>query len=253
MRVVVAGGTGRVGAALVATLRLHHVEVAAAARSSGIDTCSGAGVDEVVQGAAAVVDVTDPRALDDDTVLRFFRTSTRTLLDAEARAGVAHHVVLSVVGANRVTQAGYYRAKAVQEQLVERGPVPFTIVRATQFFEFVGTIADVATSGGVVRVPPVLVRPVAVADVAAALAAVAVAPPVQGVVEVAGPDELRLDELVRRWLERRGDARTVVADPDGRYFGARLEERSLLPSADVVVGATRLDEWLARGALTPAR
>ena len=237
MRIVVAGGTGRVGARAVARLRTDGHEVVPLARSTGADLQTGAGVDAALAGADVVVDVTRPSTYVDDAVLRFFTTGTRTLLDAEARAGVGHHVVLSIVGADR-TDAGFFRAKHAQEELVRASGAAWTVLRATQFFEFVGTIADHLTTDGAVRVPPVAFQPVAVADVASALAEVATGEPLRGVVELAGPERVRFDAFLRAVLTARGDDRDVVTDPLARYFGALLAEDSLVPRGDALQGRT---------------
>lgn len=244
MRIVVVGGTGRVGSKLVGVLADRDVDVAVASRASGVDIVTGVGLAEALEGASVVVDASDPRALDEDAVLRFFRTSTTNLVRAEAGAGVNHHVVLSIVGVDHL-DAGYFRAKVTQEHLAAQRPAAsFTIVRATQFFEFIGTITDAATDGDTVRIPSVRIRPVAADDVATALANVALEPPVNGVVEIAGPEEFALDELIRRWLGANHDPRTVVAEAGRRYFGAHLDERSLLPSAHASRGTTTWEAWL---------
>lgn len=237
MRIVVAGGTGRVGGQVVALLRADGHEAVPLARSTGVDLQTGAGVDAALVGADVVVDVSRPSTYVDEEVLRFFTTGTRTLLDAGARAGVGHHVVLSIVGADR-TDAGFFRAKRAQEELVRSSDAAWTVVRATQFFEFVGTIADHLTTDGVVRVPPVAFQPVAVADVASALAEVAIREPRRAVVDLAGPERVRFDAFLRDALADRGDAREVVTDPQARYFGARLVEDSLVPRGHALRGGT---------------
>jgi len=250
MKVVVIGGTGLIGSKLVAWLREHGHEAVPASPDTGVDTLTGEGLDAVVEGASVVVDVANSPSFEDDAVLSFFETSTRNLLAAEAAAGVGHHVALSVVGTERLPDSGYLRAKAAQEQLIASSPVPYSIVHATQFFEFVRSIAQSATDGATVRLAPVLVQPVAAADVAAAVGLVALGPPIGGVVEVAGPEQYRLDELVRRALEARHDPRTVVADPHATYFGAELGERTLLPGDEAELSATRFEDWLARQPVT---
>ncbi|HEY7561671.1 MAG TPA: SDR family oxidoreductase [Gaiellaceae bacterium] len=253
MKIVVIGGTGLVGSKLVARLEEDGHEVVAASPDSGVNTLTGEGLAEVLADAAVVVDVSNSPSSEDEAVLTFFETSTRNLLATEAAAGVGHHVALSVVGTDRLTESGYFRGKIAQETLIEGSPVPYSIVHATQFFEFVTSIADAATDGDIVRLAPVLIQPVAADDVAAAVARTAVGPPVNGIVEVAGPEPFRLDELIRHALEERGDPREVVADPDARYFGARLGERTLVPDGDATLAETRFDDWLGRSAALPAR
>jgi uncharacterized protein YbjT (DUF2867 family) len=244
MRIVVIGGTGLIGSKLVTKLSDHGHEAVPASPNTGVDTLTGEGLAEVLEGASVVVDVSNSPSFEDAAVLEFFETSTRNLLDAEAVAGVGHHVALSVVGNDRVPESGYLRAKAAQEKLISGSSIPYSIVRATQFFEFVGRIADEATDGDTVRLPPVLFQPMAADDVAAAVGRAAVGEPLDGVVEVAGPEQFRFDELVRRALAARHDARTVVADPGARYFGAILEERSIVPGDGAVLAETRFDDWL---------
>ena len=244
MRIVVVGGTGLVGSQVVARLRDAGHDAVAAAPSTGVDTLTGAGVDEALAGADVVVDVSNSPSFADDDVMRFFTTSTRTLLDAEARAGVGHHVVLSIVGTDR-TDAGYLRAKVAQEELVRGSGRGWSVVRATQFFEFARSIADGATVDGVVRIPPVAFQPVASADVARTVADVATGAPLDGVVELAGPERVRFDEFVRTALAAQGDAREVVADPGATYFGARLAEDSIVPQGDSLRGATTFAQHVA--------
>ncbi|PRY35745.1 SDR family oxidoreductase [Umezawaea tangerina] len=244
MKIVVIGGTGLIGSKLVAGLDGQGHEVVAASPSSGVDTLTGAGLAEVLDGASVVVDVSNSPSFEDAAVLEFFRTSTRNLLDAEAAAGVGHHVALSVVGTGRWPESGYFRAKAAQEEIIRTAGIPFSIVRATQFFEFVGSIAGVGTVGNEVRLSPVLVQPMAGADVAAALGRVAVGAPLDGVVEIAGPEVFRLDDFVRDGLAARHDPREVVADPDAGYFGAPLEERTLVPGDGALLGTTGFADWL---------
>ncbi|MFB8230127.1 SDR family oxidoreductase [Cellulosimicrobium sp. NPDC055967] len=247
MRVVVAGGTGRVGAQLVAMLRAGGHDAVPLARSTGADLQTGAGVDAALTGADVVVDVTRPSTYVDAEVLAFFTTGTRTLLDAGARAGVRHHLVLSIVGVDHV-DAGFYRAKRAQEDLVRASDVAWSVVRATQFFEFVGTIADHLTVDGVVRVPPVAFQPVATADVASALADVATGEPLREVVDLAGPERVRFDAFLRDVLAARGDGREVVTDPEARYFGARLVQGSLVPHGEALHGGTSFARFAARAA-----
>src|SRR5438093_11163919 len=219
MKIVVIGGTGLIGSMLVNKLREHGHEAVAAAPNTGVNTLTGEGLAEVLKGASAVVDVSNSPSWEDAAVLKFFETSTRNLLTYEAAAGVEHHVALSVVGTDRLSESGYFRAKIAQEELIKRSAIPYSIVHATQFFEFIERIADAATDGNVVRLAPALIQPMAADDVASALARVAVGPALNGTVEIAGPDRFRLDELVRESLERRDDPREVITDPQARYFG----------------------------------
>jgi uncharacterized protein YbjT (DUF2867 family) len=244
VRIVVIGGTGLIGSKLVARLREAGHDALAASPRSGVDTVTGEGLTEALEDARVVVDVSNAPDQGDEEVLAFFQGSTRHVLSAEAKQCVGHHVALSVVGTDRRTDSGYSRAKLAQEQTIEAGTVPFTIVRATQFFEFITQIADSNTDGQIVRVAPALVQPVAADDVAAALANVAVDAPVNGIIELAGPEPFRLDAVIRRVLSANGDAREVTADPRARYFGAALEEDSLMPGDDVRITPTRLEDWL---------
>ena len=244
MEIVVIGGTGRIGSKLVTTLRNHGHEAVPASPESGVDTLTGEGLSEVVTGASVVVDVSNSPSFEDAAVLEFFTTSTRNLLAAEAIAGVGHHVALSIVGTERLSDSGYYRAKLAQEQLIKQSTVPYSIIRATQFFEFATGIADAATVANTVRLAPVLFQPMAADDVASAIARVAVGAPVNGTIEVAGPEQFRLDELVRRTLDARHDPREVVTDPRAPYFGAELRERTLVPGNDARRGETRFEDWL---------
>ena len=246
MKIVVVGGTGLIGSTLVAELGGQGHDVVAASPSSGVDTLTGEGLADAFDAAAVVVDVTNAPSLEGAAAMGFFRTSTHNLLDAEAAVGVGHHVALSVVGTERLSESGYFRGKQAQEALIEDGPIPYSIVHATQFFEFIGGIADAATDGDTVRLAPVSIQPMAADDVASAAAEISVRPPVQATVEVAGPERLRLDELIRRALTARDDPRDVIADPEARYFGARLGERTLLSGDDAVIAETTFDEWLDR-------
>jgi uncharacterized protein YbjT (DUF2867 family) len=246
MRIVVIGGSGLIGSKLVEKLRQAGHDALAASPDSGVDTLTGEGLAEAVAGAEVVVDVSNAPAWDDAAVLEFFQTSTRNLLAAEVAADVSHHVALSVVGTDRLPDSGYFRAKLAQEEMLKAGPVPYTIVRATQFFEFIGRIADSNTDGDTVRVPPVQVQPEAADDVAAALAVAAVGAPVNGTVELAGPERFRFDELTRRLLSANGDARRVTADRRARYFGATLDDRSLIPGDDASIAPTRFEDWLSQ-------
>jgi uncharacterized protein YbjT (DUF2867 family) len=246
MKVVVIGGTGLIGSKLVNKLREQGQEAVAASPASGVDTLTGAGLPEVLAGAQVLVDVSNSPSFEDAAVLKFFETSTRNQLTAEAAAGVGHHVALSVVGADRAPDSGYMRAKIAQESLIKAGKVPYTIVRATQFFEFVGRIADECTDGNNVRLSPALMQPIAADDVAAGLARVVLEPPVNGTVELAGPEPIRMDELCRRLLTAKHDPRQVTADIHVRYFGAELNDRSLTPGENARIGSIRFDDWLSR-------
>lgn len=243
-KVVVIGGTGLIGSKLVVKLGEHGRAAVAASPNTGVNTLTGEGLAEVLRGASVVVDVSNSPSFEDAAVLDFFETSTRNLLAAEADAGVGHHVALSVVGAERL-ESGYMRAKMAQERLIRGSSIPYSIVHATQFFEFLRPIADAATEGGAVRLPPVLFQPMAADDVASALGRIATGAPRNAVVEVAGPERYRLDELVRRTLAARGDPREVITDSRARYFGAEVGEGSLLPGEGARIGATTLKEWLA--------
>jgi uncharacterized protein YbjT (DUF2867 family) len=254
MKIVVIGGTGLIGSLLVTELRARGHEAIPASPNSGVNTLTGAGVAEVLHGADVVVDVSNSPSFDAAAVLEFFETSTRNLLDAESAAGVAHHVALSVVGSDRLPDSGYLQAKMAQEKLIEGSSIPYTIVRSTQFFEFIGRIADDATDGDTVRLPAALVQPIAADDVAAALGRIAVGPADNGIVEIAGPEQLSFEDVVRRGLSARRDPRRVVSDPDARYFGAVVSERSLVAGDGAQLASTNLDTWLARsnGTVHPA-
>jgi uncharacterized protein YbjT (DUF2867 family) len=244
MKIVVIGGTGLIGSKLVEKLRKDGHEPLAASLDTGVNMLTGEGLAEALEGAQVVVDVANAPAWDDAAVLDFFQTSSRHLLAAETAAGVSHHVTLSVVGVDRLPESGYFRAKAAQEQLVKAGPIPYTIVRATQFFEFIGRIADSSTDGNVVRLAPVLVQPEAADEVASTLADVAVGAPLNDIVELAGPEAFRLDELAARVLKASDDRRQVAADVHARYFGAELDDRSLTPGDDARIASTRFEDWL---------
>jgi uncharacterized protein YbjT (DUF2867 family) len=246
MKIVVIGGSGLIGSKLVTKLRAHGHEVVAASLDSGVNTITGEGLAEALRGAAVVVDVSNSPSFEDAAVLKFFETSTRNLLAAEAKAGVGHHVALSVVGTERLSESGYFRAKIAQEKLIRGSSIPYSIVHATQFFEFVKSIADAATDGNTVRLAPVLIQPMAAEDVASAVGKIAVGSPVNGIVEVAGSQQFRLDELIRRGLRARHDPREVIADPHARYFGAKLGERTLLPGDNARLAETRFDDWLSQ-------
>ncbi len=246
MRIVVIGGTGLIGSKLVNNLRQRGHDVVAASPNSGVNTITGEGLAEALAGAQVVVDVANSPSFEDRAELEFFETSGRNLLAAEAAARVRHHVALSIVGADRVPDSGYLRAKLAQERLIKASRIPYTIVRSTQFFEFMGGIAKDATTGQTVRLSPALLQPIASDDVAAALADVTVGPPANGTIEIAGPERLGLAELVRRFLSATKDARQVVADVHARYFGAELNDQSLTPGDSPRVGGTRFADWLSR-------
>jgi uncharacterized protein YbjT (DUF2867 family) len=248
MKIVVIGGTGLIGSKLVARLDEHGHEAVAASPNTGVNTLTGEGLSEVLAGAQVVVDVSNAPDWDDDAVMHFFETSTRNLLAAETAAGVEHHVALSVVGSERLTESGYFRAKIAQEQLIQGSAIPYSIVHATQFFEFMKSIGDDATEGNTVRLPPALIQPIAADDVARAVGEVAAGPPLNGIVEVAGPEQFRLDELIRGRLKATGDPREVITDPSAQYFGITPGERTLLPRADARTAETRLDDWLKQPA-----
>ena len=244
MKVVVIGGTGLIGSKLVTKLNAHGHEAVPASPNSGVNTLTGEGLAEILKGAEVVVDVSNSPSFEDAAVLKFFETSTRNLLTFEAAAGVGHHVALSIVGTDSLPDSGYMRAKIAQEKLIKESSIPYSIVRATQFFEFVQRIADSATDGNTVRLPPVRFQPMAADDVASAVGRVAMGPPLNGIVEIAGPEQFRFDELIRQGLSARNDPREVIADPDARYFGAKLSENSLVPVGDAQLGETRFEDWL---------
>ncbi len=248
MKIVVIGGSGLIGSGVVRELAARGHEAVAASPSSGVDTLTGKGLAEVLKGAEVVVDVTNSPSFEPRAVLEFFTTSTRNLLAAEEAAGVRHHVALSIVGTRRLPENGYFRAKVAQEDLIQAGTIPFSIVHATQFLEFVPGIAQTATEGNTVRVAPVLFQPIAAADVSTAVARVAMDAPLNGGVEVAGPETFRFDELIRSYLAAVGDPREVVTDPHAPYFGSELEERSLVPDEDgaALLGGVHFREWLKR-------
>jgi uncharacterized protein YbjT (DUF2867 family) len=249
MKLAIIGGTGLIGSKLVTKLRDHGHEAVAASPDTGVNTLTGQGLAEVLQGASVVVDVSNSPSFEDSAVMEFFTTSTRNLLKYAAAAGVGHYVALSVVGTERLPESGYFRAKMAQEKLIKESSIPCSIVHATQFFEFVKSIAAAATNGNTVRVPPVLFQPMAADDVAKAVGKIAVGPPVNGIVEIAGPEQFRFDELIRQGLAAREDPREVVADPQARYFGAVLSERSLVPGDGARLGEIRFQEWLGQPAL----
>ncbi|WP_435208971.1 SDR family oxidoreductase [Micromonospora sp. bgisy143] len=248
MKVVVVGGSGLIGSKVVRNLGGQGHEAVAASPKTGVNTLTGEGVAEALDGAAVVVDVSNSPSFEDTAVREFFETSTRNLLAAAATAGVRHYVVLSIVGSDRLPESGYMRAKVAQEKLVAASGLPYTVIHATQFFEFLPGIVDAATDGDTARLAPVFIQPMAADDVAAEVTAIALDAPTNGVVEIAGPEQFRLDELGRSVLADRHDSRSVVVDPGARYFGATLEERSLVPADGARIPGTRLDEWRARAA-----
>jgi len=253
MKIVVVGGTGLIGSKLIEKLRGKGQRAESASPASGVNTLTGEGLAAALEGVAVVIDVTNSPSFEEAAASRFFRTSTRNLLKAEATAGVGHHVALSVVGTERLSESGYFRAKKAQEELIEGASIPYSIVHATQFFEFIKSIADDATDGDTVRLAPVFFQPIAADDVASAVCRIAVGSPVNGIVEVAGPQTLRLDELVRRYLGARHDPRDVITDPEARYSGAKLSERTLVPSDDAILAETRFEDWVDGAAVqTPA-
>ncbi len=246
MKIVVIGGTGLIGSKLVEKLSRAGHDALAASPDTGVNTVTGEGLAEALQGAQVVVDVANAPDSDDAAVLDFFQASSRNLLAAESAAGVKHHVTLSVVGADRLPESGYLRAKLAQEETAKTGSVPYTILRATQFFEFIGRIADSSVDGDTVRLAPVFVQPESADDVAAALAEVAVSEPVNGIVELAGPEQFRLDELARRVLRANDDPRPVTSDVHARYFGAELAAHSLTPGSNARIAPTRFEDWLSQ-------
>jgi uncharacterized protein YbjT (DUF2867 family) len=250
VKIVVVGGTGLIGSKVVAKLRDDGHEAVAASPETGVNTVTGEGLPEALEGAAVVVDVSNSPSFEDAAVLEFFQTSTHNVLDAEDANGVGHHVALSVVGNDRLPASGYLRAKAAQEKLIMASSIPYSIVRATQFFEFAQAIAQAATSGDTVLLPPVLFQPLAAEDVARFVTSTSVGAPVNGIVEVAGPEVFRFDEFIRRGLAARNDPRRVIADPHALYYGTELGERSLLPREKAQLGATRFEDWLGAAVAT---
>ncbi len=246
MKIVVIGGTGLIGSKTVAILRQGGHEVVVGSPQSGVNSITGEGLKEVMAGARVVIDLTNSPSFEDKAVLEFFETSGRNLFAAEVATGVQHHVALSIVGTDRTPDNGYFRAKVAQEKLIKASGIPYTIVRATQFLEFLGGIADSGTEGNIVRVSPGLFQPIAADDVAPIVAEVALAEPRSGIVEIAGPERAPFNEIVARYLKAVGDPREVVSDPEARYFGGRVEEHSLVPLGEARLGRIGLDEWLRR-------
>jgi uncharacterized protein YbjT (DUF2867 family) len=252
MKIVVIGGSGLIGSKLVPKLREHGQEALAASPNSGVNCLTGEGLAEALKGASVVVDVSNAPSWEDTAVMNFFETATRNLLSYEAAGGVGHHVALSVVGSERLLDSGYFRAKIAQESLIKGSSIPYSIVRATQFFEFVKGIADFSTDGNKVRLPSALIQPIAADDVASAVGQIATGSAVNGTVEVAGPEQFRLDELIRQGLAAHKDPREVVADPHARYYGVELSERTLLPGKNARLAETRFKTWLAQSAAKAA-
>lgn len=246
MKIVVIGGSGLIGANIVNRLRLNGHETVAASPSTGVNTITGEGLAEALAGAQVVVDVANSPSFEDQAVLEFFQTSGRNLLAAEAEAGVEHHLALSIVGTDRLPDNGYFLAKVAQEELVKASKIPYTILRATQFFEFIEGIVNSGDDGGTIRLSPALIQPIAADDACAVLADLAVGAPVNGIVEVGGPDRFPLDDLARKFLATRGDERQVIADVHARYFGSELDDRSLVAGDNALKGTTRFQNWLSR-------
>lgn len=251
MKIVIIGGTGLIGARLVQHLQQGGHEVVAASPSLGVDTITGKGLAQALAGASVVVDVTNPPSFDDQAVMTFFDTSTKNLLAEMGRAGAGHLVTLSIVGTERLPSRGYYRAKRAQEILIEQASIPYTLVQATQFFEFLGAIADAATQGDVVRVSPALIQPIAADDVVLAVARMASEDPINRTIALAGPEVFRFEAIIKRLLIARGDRRQVIEDPNANYFGGILSERSLVPTGEVLLGSCRFDEWLSQSGVSP--
>lgn len=246
MKIVVIGGTGLIGSKIVGQLREQGHEALAASPNTGVNSVTGEGLEQALKGASVVIDVSNSPSFEEEAATRFFRDSTRNLLAAEARAGVGLHVALSVVGTDRLLESGYFRAKQAQERLIQASTAPYSIVHATQFFEFAKSIADFSTQDDVIRLPPVLIQPIAAIDVASAVVAVALSPAVNGTVEVAGPAEMPIATFVRARLEASNDRRKTVIEPDALYFGIRLTERTLLPATGARLGATTYERWLSQ-------
>src|SRR6058998_2807871 len=248
MKIVVIGGSGLIGSKLVIKLREHGHEAVAAAPNTGVNTLTGEGLAELLKGASVVVDVSNSPSWEDAAVMKFFETSTRNLLTYEAAAGVGHHVALSVVGTDRLSESGYFRAKIAQETLIKGSPISWSIVHATQFFEFLKGLADTSSDGGKIRLPPVFFQPMAADDAASAVGRIAVGPPLNGTVEIGGPEQFRLDDLVRRRLAALKDPREVIADPRALYSGAKVSLRTLVPDKTARLGKTRFQTWLTQSA-----
>ena len=246
MKIIVIGGTGLIGSKTVAILRQGGHEVVAASPKSGINAVTGEGLKEAMAGAQVVIDLANSPSFEDKAVLEFFETSGRNLLAAEAAANVRHHIALSIVGTDRTPDNGYFRAKVAQEKLIEASGIPYTIIRATQFLEFLGTIAATSADRNTIRLSPGLFQPIAADDVAAIVADVALAAPRNGIVEIAGPERAPFNEIIARYLKAVGDPREVVSDPEARYWGGRVEERSLVPLGEARLGRIGFDEWLRR-------
>jgi len=246
IKIVVIGGSGLIGSRVVSKLGERGYQAVPASPASGVNTLTGEGLAEVLEGASVVVDVSNSPSFDDAPVMEFFKTSTGNLLRYEAAAGVRHHVALSVVGADGLPDSGYLRAKVAQEKLIQESSIPCSIVRATQFFEFVNRIADSATEGQTVRLPPVRFQPMAADDVASAVTKVATGTPLNAIVEVGGPEQFRFDELIRLGLSAHNDPREVIADPHARYFGTELSEFSLVPGNDALLGEMGYQDWLSQ-------
>ena len=248
MKIVVIGGTGLIGSKLVKKLQERGHEAVAASPNTGVNSVTGEGLADALKGALVVVDVTNSPSWEDAAVLKFFETSTRNLLATEAAGGVGHHVALSVVGTERLLDSGFFRAKLAQENLIKASSIPYTIVRATQFFEFVKSIGDFSTEGNKVRMPSSLIQPMAGDDVASAVAGIATSSPVNGTVEIGGPEKFRLDELIRLDLTARKDPREVITDPQGRYYGIHVSETALVPEDNAQLGEARFEDWLNQAA-----
>jgi uncharacterized protein YbjT (DUF2867 family) len=246
MKIVIIGGSGLIGSKVVTKLREQGNEAVPASPNTGVNTLTGEGLAEVLKGADVVVDVSNSPSFEDAAVLDFFTRSTTNLLAAESAAGVRHHVALSVVGTDRLAESGYMRAKIAQEKLIAESSIPYSIVHATQFFEFLKGITDAASADDTVRLASVLIQPMAAEDVATEVTKVAVGEPLNGIVEIGGPEQFRLDEIVRRYLAAREDPRSVIADPTARYYGAQLSERTLVPDTNATIGETRYEDWLSR-------
>jgi uncharacterized protein YbjT (DUF2867 family) len=251
MKIVVVGGTGLIGSKTVAILRQGGHEVVAASPQSGVNSITGEGLKGAMAGTQVVIDLANSPSFEDKAVLEFFETSGRNLLAAEVAAGVRHHVALSIVGTDRAPDIGYFRAKVAQEKLIETSGIPYTIIRSTQFLEFLGGIAASSTDGNIVRISPGLFQPIAADDVAAIVADVALAAPRNGIIEIAGPERAPFNEIVARYLKAVGDLREVVRDPEARYYGGRVEERSLVPLGGARLGRIGFDEWLRRSQAAP--